>query len=353
MNWSAPTTSRDHAAMTGRALYCSLMTDNRRWDALKFREGDIIITAPSRCGVTWTQRLVSLLVFDGPDLPGPLSTVSPWVDQTLRPIEEVVATLDAQRHRRFVKTHTPLDGLVLDGHVTYIGMGRDPRDAAVSQLFQDSNMNKERMLALHAAAVPPHLRVGPPVSGLRPGPPPGPAPFPFPGPAPGAGGEPSIADEFRHWMEGPAAPPPGMGFMPPKGMGSLANVLHHFGTVWEWRHLPNVALFHYADYHADLVGELRRLAGVLGISLSRDRATELARHATFDAMRTRAAEVAPNTTDGIWRSDEGFFRSGRVGEWQDIFTEAEHRRYYDRINQLAPADLLAWAHEGRRGHDPG
>lgn len=100
--------------MTDRVVYRSLMADNLRWDALQLRDGDIIISAPSKSGLTWTQRLVSLLVFDGPDLPGPLSTVSPWLDQTIRPIEEVVATLDAQQHRRFIKTHTPLDGLVLD-----------------------------------------------------------------------------------------------------------------------------------------------------------------------------------------------------------------------------------------------
>lgn len=118
------------------------------------------------------------------------------------------------------------------------------------------------------------------------------------------------------------------------------------------RHLPNVALFHYADYQADLAGELLRLARVLGIAATRDRARDLAQYATLDAMRSRASEIAPNTTDGIWHSDERFFRRGGSGDWQQFFTEAEHLRYYHRINQLAPPDLLAWAHEGRRGYDP-
>ncbi|EUA90763.1 glycolipid sulfotransferase [Mycobacterium ulcerans str. Harvey] len=100
-----------------------------------------MISAPSKCGVTLTQRLVSLLVFDGPQLPGPLAEVSPWLDRTVRPVNEVVAALNAQGHRRFIKTHTPLDGLVLDDRVTYIGVGRDPRDAAMSELFQWDNMN--------------------------------------------------------------------------------------------------------------------------------------------------------------------------------------------------------------------
>ncbi|MBW0016911.1 MAG: sulfotransferase domain-containing protein [Mycobacterium sp.] len=355
-----------HAEVTDRVLYCSLMTDNRRWDALQLREGDIVISAPSRCGLTWTQRLVSLLVFDGPELPGPLSTVSPWLDQTLRPIEEVVAALDAQTHRRFIKTHTPMDGLVLDDRVTYIGVGRDPRDAALSMLFQEANMDTERMVALYEAAVPPQQRPGP--SGPPPGPPPpggppaGPPPpggppagQPLPG-GPPAGPPPGLKhsqdDAFRHWMEAPAAPPPGMGFMPPKGMGSLANVLHQLGTMWERRHLPNVELFHYADYKADLVGEVQRLAEVLGIGLTRGRAEELARYATFDAMKARAVDMAPNTTDGIWHSQDRFFRAGRSGEWREIFTDDQRKRYIHRIEKLGPTELLAWAHDGRQGCDP-
>ncbi|KAA1250777.1 sulfotransferase domain-containing protein [Mycobacterium simiae] len=310
------------------------MTDNSRWDALQLRAGDIIISTPSKCGMTWTQRLVSLLIFDGPDLPGPLSTVSPWLDQTIRPIDEVVAVLAAQEHRRFIKTHTPLDGLVLDDRVTYICVGRDPRDAAVSMLFHVANVDVERLRELHEAAVPPQLRSGP--SG------------PQPGPQPRGRGP---KEEFRDWMEGPALPPPGVGFAAP-GIGTLANILHHFGTAWERRRLPNLALFHYADYQLDLVAELMRLAAVLGIDLSRDRAAELAGYASLGAMRSRAAAVAPNSTDGIFHSAERFFRRGGSGDWQQYFGPAECRRYHDRINQLAPPELLAWVHQGRRGYNP-
>jgi hypothetical protein len=361
--------------VTGRVGYRSWMSDNLRWDALELREGDIVISAPSKCGVTWTQRLVSLLVFDGPDLPGPMSTVSPWLDLNLRPIEEVVADLNAQNHRRFIKTHTPLDGLVLDDRVTYIGVGRDPRDAAMSELFQWDNMNLNRIRELREAlpealpeamspeamsgavpeaAMPTHIRFAPP----------------------GADRDPSPLGALRDWMEGPVTPPEGpppggIGFVPPAegmgflpraqdkgppppatGMGSLANILHHFGSVWERRHLPNVAMFHYGDYQMDLVGELVRLAAVLGFDLGRDRAEKLAEHAALDVMRARASEFAPNSTEGIWHSNERFFRAGGRGEWREFFTDAVYRRYIHRIDLLAPRDLLAWAHEGRRGCDP-
>jgi hypothetical protein len=45
-----------------------------------------------------------------------------------------------------------------------------------------------------------------------------------------------------------------------------------------------------------------------------------------DAMGARASQLAPNSTEGIWRSDERFFRAGGLGAWRDIFTQHELRR---------------------------
>lgn len=284
------------------------MSDCLRWDALRLRDDDIVISAPSKSGLTWTQRLVALLVFDGPDLPGPLSAVSPWLDQTIRPIEQVVADLDAQQHRRFIKTHTPLDGLVLDQRVTYLCVGREPRDAAVSMMFHKTNIDMARMPGQRTS-----MTQG----------------------APG----------FHDWMERP--------IVTPEGMESLSASLHHYGTFWERRALPNVWLFHYADYKANLPGEIVRLASVLGIPITRERAEELAAHASLSAMRSRASEMAPNATEQILLDNQQFFRAGGLGDWQRYFTEQEAMRYLHRIHDLRPPrDMFDWASWGRRGSDP-
>ena len=323
--WPPSTDMCDHPLVTDRVVYRSWMSDNLRWDALELRERDIVISAPPKCGSTWTQRLVSLLVFGGPDLPAPMAMVSPWLDLRAKPIGEVAAALSAQQHRRFIKTHTPLDGLVLDDRVTYIGVGRDPRDAAMSMV-----MDRDRIRALHGVVVPPHKRSAPPREPVRP-----------PSRDLDLDLDRSPLEVLREWMERPITPA--------EGVMSLATILHHFGSVWHRRHLPNVALFHYADYRVNPVGELVRLGQVLGYDLGRDRAEELIEHATLDAMRARASELAPD----IWRPNEPFFRAGGRREWRGIFTEADHQRYTARSGQLAPQDLLAWAHDGRRGDDPG
>src|SRR6185436_8583726 len=112
--------------------YRSIVADSARWDGFEFRPGDIVISTPPKCGTTWTQMLCALLIFDGPEFPAPLDEVSPWLDMCNRPLDEVRASLAAQTHRRFIKTHAPLDGIPFRTDVTYLVVGRDPRDVAIS-----------------------------------------------------------------------------------------------------------------------------------------------------------------------------------------------------------------------------
>src|SRR3954463_12295734 len=141
------TLPRQGEPMTERARYRSVVADSLRWDGFRFRDGDIVISTPPKCGTTWMQRLVALLVFDGPDLPAPISKVSPWLDMQLAPLDEGTALLEAQQHRRFIKTHTPLDGIPHDPRVRYVAVGRDPRDVAVSVRHHMANLNVERFMA--------------------------------------------------------------------------------------------------------------------------------------------------------------------------------------------------------------
>src|SRR5262245_44416833 len=108
------------------------LADSARWDDFEFRPDDIVISAPAKCGTTWTQMICALLVFQTDELPAPLTALSPWLDMRVRPMSEVREMLDAQRHRRFIKTHTPLDGVPQAPGVVYLAVGSDPRDVAIS-----------------------------------------------------------------------------------------------------------------------------------------------------------------------------------------------------------------------------
>src|SRR5207302_9317747 len=109
---------------------------------------------------------------------------------------------------------------------------------------------------------------------------------------------------------------------------------------------PNVALYHYDDLLADLPGQMRRLAGDLGIELPDERTRELAAAATFETMKSRAADVAPNTDINIWRDNGSFFNRGTSGQWRGVFSDDDLRVYERRMSELAAADLAEWLHAG-------
>src|SRR5829696_10456898 len=136
-----------------RTRYRSIVADSGRWDGFAFRPGDVVISTPPKSGTTWTQMLCALLIFDGPQFPAPLGDLSLWLDMCTRPLAEVTAAYAAQTHRRVIKTHTPLDGLPLHADVTYLVVGRDPRDVAISYEHHAANLDFDRFLDLRAAAI--------------------------------------------------------------------------------------------------------------------------------------------------------------------------------------------------------
>lgn len=304
--------------MADREVYRGFIADSGRWDGFVHRQGDIVISAPSKSGTTWMQMLVALLVFDGPQLPAPLTELSPWLDMNLAPLEEVHQQLDAQDHRRFIKTHVPLDGLPLDDRVTYLVVGRDPRDVWLSMERHIDNLQREHMRQLRVAAV----------------------------------GDQDLAELDR--LELPDDPSEWFRFQLEMDRGRnhtishLAHVLHHLRTAWDRRDQPNVALFHYADLHDDLVREISRLAEILDIEMVEDRLAELADEASLSTMRARADDVAPESTRSLWKDPQRFFHSGRVGGWQTRLS-TEDLRYYDRrVDELIDDDhkFARWVHLG-------
>jgi hypothetical protein len=299
-----------------------LVFDSQRWDGFQFRDDDIVISTPPKCGTTWMQMLCALLVFQTPDLPGRLTELSPWVDIQTEPLAQVLSTLQGQQHRRFIKSHTPLDGLPYDERVTYLCVGRDPRDVAVSWDNHFENMNLEVLLAARGAAVG--------FDDLAEVMPDGPPPLID-----------DPHDRFWRWIsdDGPVE----------MILPCLKSTLQHLSTFWEAREEPNVALFHYADMQRDLEGELRRLASVLGIELDEGKVPELLAAARFEQMRERASDLAPQVkVDGFWRDDGRFFHVGSSGQWQAFMGPADIERYEARVRELASPDVAAWAHFGRQ-----
>lgn len=285
--------------------YRSPDEDSDRWRRFPFRAGDVVISTRSKSGTTWMQQICVSMLHGSPELSAPLAELSPWVDWLVEPEDVVFARLESQSGRRVVKTHTPLDGVVLDARATYVVVVRDPLDLAVSLYHQGDNLDRERIAALSGRPVnvPPPRR--------------------------------DLPEWLAAWTRREVEPA--------DSMDSLPGVVHHTADAWARRAGGNVVLVRYEDLVADLEGGMRSLAERLSILVSVDQWPGLVHGASFGAMRAAAASRAPDL-QGVLRDPAAFFRRGRPGAGREVLGEADVAAYDLRLRSLAERFAAEPAH---------
>lgn len=128
-----------------RKAYVEDISDSTRWDAFEPRPGDIVVTTPPKSGTTWTQSILAMLIAGDPATDADTAYKSPWIDISVRSVEEVMERLAAQEHRRQVKTHTPFDGIPYWSGLRYISVYRHPIDVHFSFRKHNANMAIEAL----------------------------------------------------------------------------------------------------------------------------------------------------------------------------------------------------------------
>jgi aryl sulfotransferase len=277
--------------------------DSTRWDHVRFQPDDIVVTTSLKSGTTWMQRILSLLVL-GPDpLARPLSSISPWIDAAFAgDIDSVVANIEAQDHRRFVKSHLPFDALPYDPDVRYVYVGRDTRDVFMS-LYNHYSGYTDLMYGLLDRTDP---------SGR---------------PMPRCPDTPR--ELWADWITRGAFDWEDDGW-------PYWSHHHHGASYWRHRELPNVLMVHYADLLDDLEGQMRRVAAFVGIEVAEEAWPELVAPARFEAMKKEASgnEVMMPV---IWQGGaERFFFKGTNGRWHDVLTDDDIALYETAATRLDP-----------------
>lgn len=295
---------------TGLKRYQRLVSDSARWAKFEHRPGDVIISTPPKCGTTLTQMMCALLLFDGPDFPGRLDDLSPWLDMNTRSDDEVLGQIDAMGHRRFLKTHTPLDGIPDWSDVSYVVVGRDPRDVFVSWEHHIANTDTDRFVSAVDEGV-----------GLD-------TVLPF-----FREQAESVEERLDHWLDDDE----------PSSTMSLASVTGHVSVSWERREQDNVHLFHFEELRDNRADSMERLARGIGVDMAPERIGQLAEAASLDRMRARADELAPNTKE-IFSDSAGFFRSGESGEGRELMNAQQEAVYQQRMAELVSPELRDWLH---------
>jgi aryl sulfotransferase len=259
------------------------------------------------------QTIVANLLYPNNDAPAPATALSPWLDARFFPLELVLNQLASQTSRRFIKTHLPLDGLPYYEDVQYIVVSRDPRDVFVSLLNHWSNHTPQAYTIMNSIPG----RVGEPFP-------------PF---------EDDVPKLWQDWMT--------RGWFEWESDGyPYWSHLHHAETWWNYRHLPNICLLHYADLLADLEGEMRRLASYLGITVPEKRWSTVADACTFASVKKDPEKVVGDMSMMFKGGAQTFINKGTNGRWRELLNETDLALYEATMARTLSPDCARWLEQG-------
>ena len=279
--------------------------DSTIWNDLKFRDDDIVIATYAKSGTTWMQQIVAQLMFDGdPDIS--VAEMSPWVDLRVPPKEVKLPLLEAQKHRRFMKTHLPVDAIRFCPKAKYLYIGRDGRDVVWSMYNHHVNANQTWYDALNDTPG----RVGPPIE-----PPPD-----------------DIRQYWREWLDRDGHP-----FWP---------FWENIRSWWAVRDLPNVKFIHFANLKHDMAREIRAIATFLDIPIKESRWEAILNHCSFEWMKKNATKSVP-LGGAFWDAGaEVFINKGVNGRWSDTLSPEEVAAYQTRSRTELGDECAHWLATG-------
>ena len=292
-----------------RQLINTRLLDSTRWNHVKLRDDDIIVATWAKTGTTLTQQMVWQLITGGADDVASIA-ISPWIEnRPSGPVETMAAMLEAQTHRRVMKTHLPFEAAPFLETIKYVYIGRDARDVAWSlhnHLSSFSDATLERMNAVETAGP----RAERPSEDVR--------------------------EFYLNWLKDEDT-----------AIGSEPSFWSNVQSWWNQRHRPNVLLLHYARLIADLAGEMRRLAAFLEIPVDETRLPSLVERCGIDYMRQRAAGSRHYVA--FKEGAASFFNKGSNGRWRDVLSAEDVALCIEVAARKLTPDCARWLRTGELG----
>jgi aryl sulfotransferase len=285
-------------------VYASALLDSSRWKDFVFRLDDIFVCTYAKSGTTWVQNIALHLIFQDLQVRN-IPAVSPFFELRGMPVAELTATLAVQQHRRCIKSHVALDGIAFHSEASYIVVGRDPRDIAMSlwnfySNFTDAHFND-------------------PGAGI--------APLPRP------------PDDFHEFWQSWIA----RGNFPWETDGyPFWSCFHHAQTWWQARHRPNLHFVHFNDLLSNPEGELDRLMAFLGIACEEGTRRGILDLVAFAAMKRDAAKLDEPAEKTLKGGAATFINKGTNGRWRAVLTDEEIAQYERAASMAMEPACKAW-----------
>ncbi len=270
------------------------ISDSNRWQAISPREDDIVVTTPPKSGTTWTQGILALLLSGDPNVDANVSVNSPWVDMIYRPVEDLLANIEAQANRRHLKSHSPLNCLPYWQDVRYITVYRHPIDVHFSFRSHENNIQVD----IEKTSVQGTER-----------------------------------DSFHRFLD------------IDEGHVTLKSIVDHYKASLERWDRSNLLQLHYRDMQRDLTETFKRIAAHIAVQHPPHVMDTLVDAACFEKMRANADRFAPSAGQGFWKSDTRFFNNASSNKWEGVLTDDDLVAYDAKISQLlTPSDRhwLEW-----------
>jgi len=282
--------------------------DSARLNDFRFRPDDIMICTWSKTGTTWMQQLIGQLLFNGdPELFGTSKSV--WPEFRLLPKEQWFRIAEAQTHRRYIKTHSPLHALPFDPNIKYVYIGRDVRDVIWSMYHHQTSFTAVAYEAFNAVPG----RIGPPL-----------APHNC-----------EITDYYHSFLDQNVA----------RGLTDDTEFWAHVQEFWNIRHLSNVLLVHFANLKADFASEAKRIAEFLDIEVDAALWPEIVSHCSIEHMRMLAkrSEQLDMMFEG---GGNTFINKGTNGRWKEVLSPAEIAKADTVAARNLTPDCASWLKTG-------
>ena len=294
-------------------VYQNHHLDGTRWDAFRPRADDIVIATSYKAGTTWTQAIIANLLFPNQQFPKPIWEMSPWLDMRAQPINEVIDSLEGQRHRRFIKTHLALDGLRFLPELKYIFVSRDGRDVFMSLWNHYANYTDEAYAQYNNSDS---------LAGAE---------------LPRAPAD--IHDFWKSWCT--------RGWFSWERDGwPFWSHLSVTQSWWDYRHLENILVLHYADMKNDTAGAIGRIADFLNIDVLPERVAEIAEAVSFETMKKQGADYAPGGGKSWKGGAATFFNQGTNGRWLEVLSDEELALYDQACTRALSDDCRNWLENG-------